>query len=119
MEMNWSYEICIDESYADIDCIDEWGMIQVWLEDKGIGAEYNYCVETYKGEKLNSCAFYFMWEDKEADNWKTDWNDYEHYEIDFNNTRWKEDIVEAMKEFIIKHIKEDYGRDYSICRKGD
>lgn len=102
--MEWEYEINMDESYADITDIDEWGCAQVWNSEKGCGAEYNYCIDNSTNEKINSSAFYMMYENNYDDCWTTYYSDYQHYEIDFSDGQWKEKLIAAMKQFVINHL---------------
>lgn len=69
------HELNMDESYRNVDYIDEWGMAYVW--NGKYGAEYNYCIEGTE----NLCAIYFMCEDDKGE-WHTDSDRYVHYEID-------------------------------------
>ena len=104
--MEWEYEINMDESYVDIEDIDEWGCAQVWDDENKIGAEYNYCIDNSTNEMINCCAIYWMYEDDE-ENWHTDGSDYQHYEIDFSDKDWKEKLIAAMKQFVIEHLEEE------------
>lgn len=108
--MKWEYEVDMDESYANIteagEVVDEWGCAYVTLEEKHIGAEYNFCIDDTTNEMDNCCAIYWMYEDDE-ENWHTDCGDYQHYEIDFSDKEWKEKLIEAMKQFVIEHLKEE------------
>lgn len=95
------YEINIDESYANTET-DIWGAAFLWLnEDHGV--EYNLCYDS--GE---CCSAIYKTEMNYKDRdypdgyMETDYNTFEHYEIDFNDENWKEKLVEAMKESMEK-----------------
>lgn len=89
MEKNYEFECNIDESYKDLET-DEWGCAYVWLNDLQ-GAEYNFCIDSGN----NCCAIYKM-EINEEDYMETDYSTFEHYEIDFSNVNWKEELEKAM-----------------------
>jgi len=71
---------------------DSWGEVQVW--NGKIGAEYNLC---FNGE--NCSAIYLMGEDDDG-YWDTDTSTFEHYEIDPDDPKWKENLIEAMEKFV-------------------
>ena len=97
LKSNWDYEFeCnMSEEYKDKET-DEWGCAFVWLND--IGVEYNFCIDSGN----NCCAIYKMEINKETDYMETDYDKYIHYEIDFDNENWKEELENAMCEALIK-----------------
>ncbi len=95
----FEFELNMDDSYKNYEIIDEWGMAVVWAGY--YGAEYNFCIE--KGN--NYSAIYFMEYNDETDYWETEYDCFEHYEIDFNNPNWKLELKEAMYNFVINKLK--------------
>lgn len=87
------FECCVSERYKDTSYCDEWGAATLWLNDDE-GTEYNLCID---GE-LNSSAIYKMYFDEEADGFVTDYSTFEHYEINFNDANWKNELKKAMYE---------------------
>lgn len=92
---DYEFECNMSEEYKDSE-IDEWGCAFIWLND--IGVEYNFCIDS--GE--NSCAIYKTEINEETDYMETDYDKYIHYEIDFDNENWKEELENAMCEALIK-----------------
>ena len=105
--MIYSYDFrCIfdDEiikEYNDKKDIDEWGCALVTINDK-YGAEYNLCIEDGK----NYSAIYFQ-ECDENGIWQTDFTYSKHYEVDFSNPNWKQELQREMKQYVIKELNED------------
>lgn len=97
--MNYKFELNMDDSYKQYTDIDEWGMAVVWAGY--YGAEYNFCIE----EGDNYSAIYYMEYNEKTDYWDTDYNCFEHYEINFNDFNWKKDLEKAMYNFIIDKLK--------------
>ena len=87
------FECCISEGYDDTSYCDEWGAATLWLNDNQ-GVEYNLCID---GE-LNSSAIYKMEYDERCEEWTTDYNAFEHYEVDFSNANWRKELEKAMHE---------------------
>lgn len=87
----YEFECLLTEEYKDNTCCDEWGSATLWLNDKQ-GVEYNFCID---GD-YNSCAIYKMEYNGDTDVWETEYNTFEHYEIDFDNANWKEELEKAM-----------------------
>lgn len=85
---------------ADTDCFDEWGCAYVSVGDK-LGVEYNLCVDN--GE--NYSAIYKVDYDEENDCIETDYTTFIHYEIDFDNPKWKKELENAMCEALIKFFE--------------
>ena len=85
---------------ADTECFDEWGCAYISVGDE-FGAEYNLCVDD--GE--NCSAIYKTDYDEENDYIETDTSTFVHYEIDFNNPKWKKELEKAMCEALIKFFE--------------
>lgn len=97
LQSNFDYEFeCnMNEEYKDIQ-IDEWGCAFVWLDD--IGVEYNFCID---GD-TNSCAIYKTEINADTTYMETDYDKYIHYEIDFDNENWKQELENAMCKALIE-----------------
>lgn len=96
--MNYKFELNMDDSYKQYTDIDEWGMAVI---DFGTyGAEYNFCIE----EGDNYSAIYYMEYNEKTGYWDTDYNCFEHYEINFNDFNWKKDLEKAMYNFVIDNF---------------
>ena len=93
MMKTYEFECLLTEEYKDNTCCDEWGSAALWLNDKQ-GVEYNFCID---GD-CNSCAIYKMECNGETDVWETDYSTFEHYEIDFDDATWREELEKAMYE---------------------
>lgn len=85
---------------ADTDCFDEWGCAFISVGDE-LGVEYNLCVDD--GE--NCSAIYKTDYDEESGYIETDASTFIHYEIDFNNCKWKKELEDAMCEALIKFFE--------------
>lgn len=101
-ECNMSNEY--KEYYKEYDSYDEWGCAFVWLGEN-IGAEYNFAIETYNDEVYTACAIYKMKFNNKADYMETDYDTFIHYDIDFNNENWEEELENAMCKAIIKFFE--------------
>ena len=99
-ELLYDFECNLSDEYRNYDCCDEWGAATLWLNDKQ-GVEYNFCID---GD-CNSCAIYKMYYDEETDTEGTDCSTFEHYEIDFSNVNWKEELEKAMYEVAKKFFE--------------
>lgn len=97
--MVYKFECNLSKKYRKYDCCDEWGVATLWLNDKQ-GVEYNFCIDG----GCNSSAIYKMYAD-ENDEWETDYDTFEHYEIDFNDTKWKKMLENAMYEVAKKFFE--------------
>ena len=85
---------------VNYDCCDEWGVATLWLNNKQ-GVEYNFCIDS----GCNSCAIYKM---ETKSNWtNTDYSTFEHYEIDFDNANWIEELEKAMYEVAKKFFESE------------
>lgn len=90
----------IIKEYSNKENIDEWGYALITINGK-YGAEYNLCIEDGK----NYSAIYYMEYNEETGYWDTDYNCFEHYEINFNDFNWKKDLEKAMYNFVIDKLK--------------
>lgn len=91
--MNYEFECNISNEYQTYTDIDEWGSATLWLNEKQ-GVEYNFCIDNGH----NSSAIYKMECPEETDEWDTDFSIFEHYEINFDNKNWKEELEKTMYE---------------------
>lgn len=96
----YHFDCELSEEYKDKACWDEWGCATLWLNDTQ-GVEYNFCMDNGH----NSCAIYKMETNEETGCIETDYSTFEHYEIDFNNANWKENMEKAMYEAAKKFFK--------------
>lgn len=87
------FECYISEGYDNTSYCDEWGVATLWINDNQ-GVEYNLCID---GE-LNSSAIYKMEYNERCEEWTTDYSIFEHYEVDFSNANWKNELKKAMYE---------------------
>lgn len=92
---SFEFECNMSNEYKDMET-DEWGCAEVWFND--IGVEYNFCID----EGKNYCAIYKTEINKETGYMETDYEEYVHYEINFDNENWKEELENAMCEALIK-----------------
>lgn len=90
------------------DFFDEWGCAFVSLEDstlgEEIGVEYNLCIDKTTGEYRDCSAIYKV-DYNEKDNCIEDYSKYIHYEIDFNNPKWKTELENAMCKALIEFFE--------------
>lgn len=94
---------------TDREFFDEWGCAFVSLEDASlkeeIGVEYNLCVDKTTDEYRDCSAIYKV-DYNEKDNCiETDYNKYIHYEINFNNPKWKIELENAMCKALIEFFQ--------------
>lgn len=85
---------------ADTNCFDEWGCAYISVGDE-IGVEYNLSIDSGK----NYSAIYKTDYDKENDYIETDTSTFIHYEVDFDNSKWKQELENAMCEALIKFFE--------------
>lgn len=85
---DFEFECNIDESYIENTCVDEWGAAFVWLGDNG--CEYNFCIDA----ESNSSAIYKT--NASGKYLDTDYSTFTHYEVDFANKNWKNELKDAM-----------------------
>lgn len=85
---------------ADTDCFDEWGCAFISVGDE-LGVEYNLCVDD--GE--NCSAIYKLNYDEESGYIETDTSTFIHYEINFDNSKWKKELEDTMCEALIKFFE--------------
>ena len=92
MNNKYKFELNMNNSYKKYIDIDEWGTAVI---DFGTyGAEYNFCIE----EGNNYSAIYYMEYNEKTGYWDTDYNCFEHYEINFNDFNW------TLKPLLINYI---------------
>lgn len=89
---------------ADTDYFDEWGCAFVSVGDE-LGVEYNLCVDNTTNEHINCSAIYKVDYNEEDDCIETDVSTFIHYEIDFDNPKWKKELENAMCEALIKFFE--------------
>lgn len=89
---------------ADTDYYDEWGCAFVSVGDE-LGVEYNLCIDNTTNENINESAIYRVDYDEENDCIETDYTTFIHYEIDFDNPKWKKELENAMCEVLIKFFE--------------
>lgn len=92
----------IINEYMNKENIDEWGVATVTINEE-YGAEYNICID----DGDNESAIYFQELDENGGFWQTDFSNCKHYEIDFNNPNWREDLEKEMKNYLLKELKEN------------
>lgn len=103
------FECNINKSYAGYDCIDKWGAAFVWLNEF-IGVEYNFCIDCGK----NFSAIYLMtYQDGQM---STDYNEFVHYEIDFDKDNWKELLKKEMIK-VAKYFTKKFGLEEAYVIK--
>lgn len=89
---------------ADTNCYDEWGCAFISVGEN-VGVEYNLCVDYTTNEHINSSAIYKLDYDEENDYIETDVSTFAHYEINFDNPKWKKELENAMCEALIKFFE--------------
>lgn len=89
---------------ADTDGFDEWGCAYVSLGD-AFSVEYNFCIDNTTNESINESAIYKVDYDEECDEFATDCDVFIHYEIDFNNPKWKKELENAMCKALIEFFE--------------
>lgn len=84
------FELNIDDRYADMDMVDEWGCAY-YYGDNGTGVEYNL----YRDDMDNCSAIYWFESDEYL---STNYDEYVHYEIDFSDDEWEYKLQSKMEE---------------------
>lgn len=79
---------------------DIWSFAELLIGNKGV--EYNFCIDDSTNEAINSSAIYPTYLNEKEDYWETEYNNFIHYEIDFNDKNWKKKLENAMCEAFIK-----------------
>ena len=99
LNSDYEFECNMSDEYKDIET-DEWGCAFVWVDIwiETIGVEYNFCIDGGK----NCSAIYKMKYDEEKEYNVTDYDTFIHYEINFDNENWKEELEEAMCKALIE-----------------
>lgn len=95
----YEFECNMNEVYKECEDFDEWGCAFVWIGDRGV--EYNFCIDD--GENL--CAIYKTEMNHKTGYMETNGDVYKHYEIDFDNEHWVENLENAMCEALIEFFK--------------
>lgn len=93
----YEFECNMSKEYKAYENHDEWGCAFVWLGEN-IGVEYNFSID----ECESFCAIYKIEFNNDTDYMETDYNTYIHYNIDFDNDNWKEELENAMCKALIK-----------------
>lgn len=93
---DYEFECNMSDEYKNRVHCDEWGCASIFYGD--VGVEYNFCID---GE-INCCAIYKMETNEESDYMETDYNTYIHYEIDFDNENWEQELENAMCKALIE-----------------
>lgn len=94
---SYSFECNMSEEYKDYRNHDEWGCAFAWLEDKDIGVEYNFCFDCG-----NSCCAIYKAITNSDGYLETDYSEFVHYDIDFDNDNWREEFENAMCKALIE-----------------
>lgn len=89
---------------ADTDCFDEWGCAYVSLGET-MGVEYNFCIDNTTNENINESAIYKVDYDEESGYMETDTSTFIHYEINFDNSKWKKNLEDVMCKALIKFFE--------------
>lgn len=86
---------------ANTNCFDVWGIAFVSLGEE-IGVEYNLCIDNTTNEHIDCSAIYKVDYNEKNDCIEIDTGVYIHYEIDFNNPKWKRELENAMCRALIE-----------------
>lgn len=102
----WNFELnmCKEEYCSENICIDEFGSAIFSVSNPDIdidsddwicfGADYNFCKEN----GIDSSAMYLYVINNKSEN--TFYDIYRHYEIDFENENWEENLKFEMYDFV-------------------
>lgn len=103
---NRKFDVYMDETFINKIDEDDWGCAELIDKEKGIGCEYNYCIQTETNGELNNCsAIYLITCDKDDNVWETDYQSCKRYEIEWRYD-WKEKLEKAMNDFLDEQEKE-------------
>ena len=100
VEPVYDFECLLSDEHKEYTDCDEWGAATLWINDSQ-GVEYNFCMDAGH----NSCAIYKIYYDTEHDAEVTDYSIFEHYEIDFDNKNWRNELEKAMYEVAKKFFE--------------
>lgn len=101
----YEYEININLEEVNTDYMDEWGAAFLWLDDKR-GVEYNLCYDSGECESaIYKTEMNYKDRDYPDGYMETDSSTFEHYEIDFNDSEWKQKLYEEMKTVAERFFK--------------
>lgn len=89
---------------ADTDVFDEWGCAYISVGNE-LGVEYNLCIDNSTNENINESAIYRVDYDEESGYIETDTSTFTHYEIDFDNPKWKKELEDAMCKALIEFFE--------------
>ena len=89
---------------ADTDYFDEWGCAYLSLGE-AMGAEYNLCIDNTTNENINDSAIYKVVYNEESGEYETIYDVFVHYEIDFDNPKWKKELENAICEALIQFFE--------------
>ncbi len=81
------------------ECVDEWGMATVWVNDKGY--ELNLCFD-----QENASAWYKM-QHYDDDTEETDSSDFITCTVDFTANDWKMQMYKEMARLAIENLLEE------------
>ncbi len=93
-----NFELNITEKYKDETFIDEWGSAILTFEGN-YGTEYNFCIDGG-----NCSAIYYFSQGKEDEYPQLRYDQYEHYEIDFEEG-WQGRLLNEMIEVALIYRK--------------
>lgn len=99
--LRYEFECNMCEEFKTYDIYDEWGCAYIFF--KGYGAEYNFCMQS----DGNYSAIYPMICENYDESWETDYDFYEHYEIDFDNPNWEKELEKHMCQLMIDYFGYD------------
>ena len=86
---------------SEHDFFDDWSCAYLSIGDN-CGVEYNLCIDNTTNESINCSAIYKVDYDENNECFEIDYDNYIHYEIDFNKRTWKKDLENAMCDALIK-----------------
>lgn len=103
------YEINFNQiTQEDMEHYDEWGAAFMWLDDdQDLGVEYNL---SYDNGKCQSAIYKtkMNYDNPEYPYLDTDYSTFEPYEVNFADKDWKEKLIKAMEDAIIKFYYTKY-----------
>ena len=92
------FKLNINDTYKNFNNIDEWGCAFVFDENDGV--EYNYC----RDNNEDYSAIYYFASDEYL---STNYDEFVHYEIDFNNENWQLELKREMEK-VLKHFQQKH-----------
>lgn len=94
---DYEFECNMCDEYKEYKNYDEWGCTFAWSNEGDIGVEYNFCMDC--GE---SCCAIYKSEINSEGYLSTDYSEFIHYDIDFDNPNWIEELENAMCKAMIE-----------------